>query len=154
MDAGTVRANLTELNERMAELKAEEEVVKNLIVGFEGWLRLNISNGRDAKQERAESPTRARTPSIKAASKSPRRTNRPAGAISLNRAVLQVIEQAHGEPLLTTEIYQRAQAMGASTQADKPAGVVDLMLYSHRDRGRKPIERIGTRTWRWIGSPR
>lgn len=152
MDKGTVRANLNELNERMGELKAEEEVVRNLIVGFEGWLRLDDAKAHGAEQEppKPTSPTRPRA--NKAAVKSSERSNRPSGAISMNKAVLQVVERAHGEPLLTEEIYKRAHAMGAMTKSDKPGRVVDLMLYSHRDRGQKPIERTGTRTWRWTGA--
>jgi hypothetical protein len=153
MDVPTVRQHLRELNERMTQLQEEEGVVRNLIVGYEGWLRLHGANGHAATARPPEivATTKARPKSPEKPIPTVRPSSRPKGKESLNRTVLRIVQEAHGQPLHTSEILARAQAKGARTAAKKPERVIDLLLYSHRNRARAPVERVGPLTWRWIG---
>ena len=77
-------------------------------------------------------------------------SNVPKGKVSLRSTVLQVIRDARGQSLHTAEIYKRARAAGASTEAKNPPAIIDLVSYSLKKSG-QPIEKSAPRTWRWVG---
>ncbi|PZR61199.1 MAG: hypothetical protein DLM71_09065 [Chloroflexi bacterium] len=143
MDSATIRDHLRELNERLAELDEEREVLRGLIVGYEGWLRLHDRGGTKVA-------TLTVTPG-KPTKATPRRSPTVKGTISLSQATLRVVREAHGQPLHGREIASRVQALGAQTSAAKPERVMDLLLYSHRNRGQRDLERVAPLTWRWKG---
>ena len=141
MDAATVRQHLRELNDRLADLEQEREVLRNLVNGYEGWLRLKggASVNPPSEPQKVDAPKRARP------------SSRQKGAISFNSAVLQVVKEANGQPVDGREIVARAIGLGAKTEAQRPERVADLMLYSHRKRGQRNLERVAPLTWRWTG---
>jgi hypothetical protein len=142
MDSATVREHLRELNERLADLDQEREVVRNLIVGYEGWLRLSDRPPEPKAPGAAKGkPEKARSP----------RSSAVKGKISLSQAVLRVVKEAHGQPLHGREIASRVQAMGAQTTSARPERGMELLLYSHRNRGQRELERVAPLTWRWTG---
>jgi len=84
--------------------------------------------------------------------------NRPAGPrratqeeLPMRRAVLQVLRDAHGEPLRVEEILERAQGLGAATRSKNPVNTIDLQLYGLRDRDKLSVQKVGPRSWRWAG---
>ncbi len=78
-------------------------------------------------------------------------SGKPIGDRSLRSSVLPILQDAGGSPLTTTDILERARAMGADSAAKEPTKVVDLILYTLKKRKGAPIQRVGPQTWRWVG---
>lgn len=135
MDAASVRQQLREVNAELARLDQERDVLLTLARGLEAWLALH--GGKDT-------PDQPQLPLGRG------RSSKPAGALPLRAAILQVVRDARGQPLHAREILARTRAMGADTSAKKPESVVDLVAYSWKKRG-EPLERSGPMTWRWAG---
>jgi hypothetical protein len=147
MDTDTIRKHLAELQDRMERINNESQMIRHLIIGYEGLLRMAdpappLLNGKTASAP-AKKPQAAR-----AASGRP--SSRQKGSVSLSSAIVRVLQGAEGQPLHTSEIVRRAQAMGAVSEAEHPERVIDLILYGHRKRG-KPVDRTGPLEWRWVG---
>lgn len=145
MDATMARQQLRELNESLAKVDEEREVLLSLIKGYEGWLRLH---GRKATDETPPSLVAVPRPRQRPPTAPPRTLK---GSISLRKAVLQVLREAHGEPVRVGEILARATAMGAITNAKSPDKIIDLVAYNLKTRSDQPIERVSPRSWRWKG---
>lgn len=139
MDEKNARRQIQELNAALKALDEDRDVFISLIRGYEGWLRLH---GSDA------SPARATVPK-QPAKRRPSRALK--GTISLRKAVLQVIREAHGSPVHLKEIRARALGMGASTDAKDPDRIMDLVAYNLKSRSGQPLERVSPRSWRWTG---
>lgn len=72
--------------------------------------------------------------------------------ISLRAALLQVLRASQGEMLHVKEVLQQVEAMGArvrSANNDKVSRV-DVGIYGLKKQG-FPVERVGTRTWKYLG---
>ena len=72
--------------------------------------------------------------------------------MSVRAAILQVIRGSNGEPLHVKDVLQQIEALGAQVRSstnDKPS-VVDLGIYSLKKQG-LPVERVATRTWKYLG---
>lgn len=141
MDAPMAREQLRELNEALKKVDEEREVLLSLVRGYEGWLRLHGNKG-----DTATAPLPVPAPRAKA-----KRSTATLGTISLRKAVLQVIREAHGSPVHIKEISARAQALGATTTAKDPFRIVDLVAYNLKTRSDQPLERVSPRSWRWTG---
>lgn len=133
MDSTEVRAELREVEERLKKIDHDRRKLVQIREGLEAWLDLQGSNGKTPAYLR---PKKSRS--------------QPKGARSLRSAVLQVLQEAGGEPLHVRDILVRAQAMGAATEAKNPAHVLDLICYSLLKRGGQPLQRVAPSTWRWI----
>ncbi len=123
-----IRKQLDEVGRALTRNETEHEVLLNLLKGFEGWLRLN-SNG---PQLTMTLPAPAR----KAAAQ---RLKNP---MSFRKAVVKVLQEAHGEPLKEEEIWRRIQDLGVRTTSEKPLGWVGFLA---RKSG---AEKVAPRTWR------
>ncbi|MBU2608689.1 MAG: hypothetical protein KKF26_05155 [Chloroflexi bacterium] len=128
MDERTVRAQLVEVKKYLAENEAEREVLLNLLRGYEGWLRLY---GTKSIESVRQLPL----------SKSP--DDRVKNPMGFARTVIKVLQDAHGEPIHSEEIWRRMQAAGFVSKAKDPAGWVD---FAARNNGAVKVE---PRTWRW-----
>ena len=72
--------------------------------------------------------------------------------ISLRAAILQVLRESKGEPLHVKEVLQQVEALGAhvrSANNDKVSRV-DVGIYGLKRQG-LPVERVRTRTWKYLG---
>lgn len=135
MDEATMRGHLKELKKRLQFINEEQEVIVDLIRGYEGWLRLRSAGLRRV-------PFVPPKPTVRA---------RPAhmdGKLSIRQAVIQTLRDAQGEPIHAKEILRRIRELGVSPNAKEPTGVIDLTCHSLKNAG-KPVERTGPRTWRW-----
>jgi hypothetical protein len=137
MDETAVRQHLKEVQQRLAVLDEEREVLLSLVRGYEGWLRLQ---GNSAGPQL--------TLGVTVQKKNP---TAPKGTTSLRGAVLRAIKDAHGAPLHSKEILRRIQALGAKTEARNPVAIIDLTAYSLANTDGQPIKKVGPRTWRWMG---
>ena len=130
MEEKTVREHLAEVREALKKNEEEREFLLSVLRGYEGWLRLRGSNGRQLEFVESKAGPSA-----------------PKGTVSFRSAVLTVVREAHGEPLHSKEILRRARAMGATTTAKQPEAITDLMCYSLKKN--YPLEKVAGRTWRW-----
>ena len=136
MNEQDVREQLGELKEFLKRLDEQREVVASLVRGDEGWLRLfGSTNGQSVVQ-------------FTLPSMDEQRSNRPKGKISLRQAVREIVKGALGEPIHAKEIWLRAQALGAISQAKNPVATIDLTAYSITG-----MKKVAPRTWAWIGEP-
>lgn len=135
MDEMSIRNQLEEVRTELERLDTERQVLLDLHSALEAWLRVHPSTGgvQLALPEEVET-----------------RRNETKGEVSTRSAVLQVLKQARGEPLLAKEILKRAEALGARTTARRPASIIDLTAHSLQKSG-TPIEKVDTKGWRWIG---
>jgi len=72
--------------------------------------------------------------------------------ISLRSAILQVLRESKGEPIHVKEVLQQVEALGAhvrSANNDKVSRV-DVGIYGLKRQG-LPLERVETRTWKYLG---
>ncbi len=134
MDADTIRKQLQEVQSELRRIEAVREVLLDLVKGYEGWLRLHDNP-----------PMQPRLIATEGTTKGKRRTT---GAISAREAIKRVLQDAHGEPLHSEEIWRRAEMLGARTNAAVPKDVVDLTLVGLRQRF--PIQRVAPRTYKWV----
>jgi len=148
VDATKARQQLREWNEQLSRLDEEREVLLSLVRGFEGWLRLHGDVALHAPVKAAPSIERPRTRRRTA----PRPATSLKGSISLRKAVLQVLREAHGEPVHVREILARIEALGAVTEAKNPLKIIDLIASGAKTRNHEPIERVSPRSWRWAGT--
>ena len=73
-------------------------------------------------------------------------------SISIRAAILQVLRESKGEPLHVKEVLQQVEALGAhvrSANNDKPSRI-DVGIYGLKRQG-LPVERVATRTWKYLG---
>lgn len=142
MDEIAVRAQLGEVQDELKRNQEEREMLLTVARGFEAWLRLR---GRSVRATPIEPKVGAADTDVAKTDA----TNRPAGTISMRAAVLQVLQDAHGEPLSTDEILARARRMGAETRSARAASIVDLIAATLRNRYQQPVERVQPKVWRW-----
>ena len=73
-------------------------------------------------------------------------------SISLRAAILQVLRESKGEPLHVKEVLQQVEALGAHVRCANNDKVsrVDVGIYGLKRQG-LPVERVGTRTWKYLG---
>jgi hypothetical protein len=76
------------------------------------------------------------------------RGRRIKGVVSLPEAAEDILKQADG-PVLVSEIYRKALAMGFVTDASDPLLYVSIGLSKLKKKG-WPIERVGERQWQWL----
>jgi hypothetical protein len=126
MSIGEVKEHLVKAKQGIEELGAD---LDRLIAGIE-----KQGGELPAPRKRAE----PRQPRVR-------------GRVSMSQAVMDVLREA-GEPLKAETIVERAFAMGAETEAERPGEAIDLLLYKARSKG-KPVDRVEgqVRTWRWVG---
>ena len=133
MNEQTVRIHLAEIRNDLERNEAEHEVLLNLLKGYEGWLRLNLSPNGHAQVDLAQPLLPIPTMSHE----SP--TWRP--------SIRKVVKEARGAPVHAGEIWARVQAMGLKTRGKNPLGLVDLNIMSMPE-----IQKVGPRLYRWVGS--
>ncbi len=75
---------------------------------------------------------------------------RAKGAVSVRGTLLQVMEDAAGEPMHVKDIWNEVKRRGAISNAKDPPSAIDLNLIALSRQG-FPLEKTGTRIWRWIG---
>ena len=78
-------------------------------------------------------------------------TERGTPLISLRAALLQVLRASKNKPLHVQEILRQVETLGAhvrSANNDKVSRV-DVGIYGLKRQG-FPLERVGTRTWKWL----
>lgn len=150
MDADTIRQQLRDIQIQLQRVEAERTALMTLADGFESWLRVY-----DPKQKSFQvalpdvEPSSAKT---KAKGK-PKRSSALKGTVSIRAAIREVLMAARGAHLTSVEIWNRAAAMGARTDALKPVDLVDLNLVSIRTRDPR-FKKVGVRTFAFIeGSP-
>jgi len=136
MDADTVSKQLQEVQAELRRVEATRDVLTNLVKGYEGWLQL-----KEAGVQGSLLPDAVE----KAVQK---RSTEKRGVISVRGAILQVLKDAHGEPLHAAEIWKRAYNMGARTKVAEPKDLMDLNLISLRKR-HPEITRVEPRTYVW-----
>lgn len=136
LDEDLVRQHLASVRAELARLDQEREAYLNLIKGDEAILRLR---GSTPDLQLHLSVVETKSTSAEPAN----------GAISFRGAMKRVLQEARGEPLHSKEILRRVLEMGATTNAQDPQAVTDLMGYSLKKSGY--VEKIAPRTWRWIG---
>lgn len=148
MDETTVRKALDGLRDELARFDDERNVYVNLIRNYETWLRLrgkDVSSPSPLPIPTGPSESRAGAPPPP----SPERSNEDGP--SFRGSVLQVLRDAHGEPLHAKEILRRVEAVGAHSDAKNKLSVVSLSIRGLSER--HPIEKTGPRMWRWAGPP-
>lgn len=135
MDTTTVKRSLDEVEQRLARIEAEREVLLNLKKGYLGWLMLY-----------GETP--AAQPRLMPNRDDPKlQSNAKRGSISVRGAILEVLRNAPGVELHSEEIWRRAEALGARTESPHPKDVVDLSLFNLRKQ--HPIDKVRPRTYCW-----
>ena len=127
MDKETMRQQMEAIRARLTQNEQEREALKTMLHGYEAWFRVHSEDSRVRQLEMAVA------------------SNRPKGTISFRKALIEVLQQAHGAPMVDTEIWDRMQALGAKSASRRPAGFIGL----HAKRERE-IEKVGTRTFRWV----
>ncbi len=65
--------------------------------------------------------------------------------MSFQDGVAKALQDAHGEPLSSTEIWHRMQVMGIKSNAKKPLGWIDWSAKKVH------AEKVAPHTWRWNG---
>jgi hypothetical protein len=141
MDAASVRLQLEETRTALTRLDAEREVLLTLVKGFEGWLQLHAGGTVNTPSSMDVLPVK------------PRRRTTTRGGVSMRQTVLKVMRDRPGLSMHVTEVLQHTLDAGAHTDAKRGENSVELILYSLRDRDKHPIEKVGPRRWRWIGTP-
>ena len=140
MDEAVIRAQLKEVRAALKQNEDEHSVLLSLLQGYEGWLRLRGLNGHKPRQpEITDAPPSAITA-----------RQGSAKVTVFRQAVLQVVRDAHGEPLSIGEILRRAGELGANSGAKNQLGHTDVTLYKWQKLG-LPVEKVRRRTWRWNG---
>lgn len=76
---------------------------------------------------------------------------RPQGTIAVRKAIIEVLRNAQGRPVPARELLDGVRALGAVTKGANPESLIDLHARNAMLREKAPIERLGKRTWRWIG---
>ena len=146
MDADSIRQQLRDIQIQLERVEAERTALMNLATGFESWLRVY-----DPKQKsfQVALPVEG-MPSGNAKPKTKnKRSSALKGTISIRGAIREVLVAARGNQLHSVEIWNRAAAMGARTDARTPADLVDLNLVSIRKRDPR-FKKVGTRTFAFI----
>jgi hypothetical protein len=137
MDETTLRSRLREAYGELNQLDERREALTDLVRGYEKLIRLN---GLPPVENEQNNPTLSLpTP------------GRQKGTVSMRSAVQQVLREARGEPLHIREVYHRAQALGATSDAKNPVRITDLLIYTLIHRGGLPIQKVAPATYRWIG---
>lgn len=134
MDEGTIRNTLDELRSELEQIDARRERVLEAYKGLEALLAL---------QSGGANPSLFTMPSTNSDTK-------PKGKRSMRGAVMQVVKDAHGQPLHSKEILNRARALGANTSSKDPTAIIDLLMYAYKKDG-YAVEKSAPRTWRWAG---
>ena len=127
MDKETMRQQMEAIRAELAQNEQEHEALKTMLLGYEAWFRANSEGSEIHQLEMAVAG------------------NRPRGTISFRRALIQVLQQAHGAPMLDDEIWERMQALGARSASKRPVGFIGL----HAKREAE-IEKVAPRTFRWV----
>lgn len=133
MDENAIRNTMDELRSELEQIDARRERVLEAYKGLEALLAL---------QSGGSNPPLFSMPSSNNVTK-------PKGKRSMRGAVLQVVKDAHGQPLHSTEILKRARALDANTSAKDPTAIIDLLMYAYKKEG-QPVEKTEPRTWRYV----
>ena len=132
MDEKTVRTHLQEVRDSLQRIDDEREVLVPLIQAYEGWLsRYGTQNDSEERKGQLSLPVDSKNGDKK---------------VSWRGAITSILKEAHGAPLHTKEIWERAKVMGLRTEAKSPLGLLDLNIRAIRG-----IEKTGPRLWRWVG---
>jgi len=146
MDERTIRIRLEEARRELGSLAERRDALIGLVTSYEVLLRLESAT---AQAPFAQMPLPANGATV-ARAKVGRST--PKGKISLSKAIVAVLKDAHGAPLKTNEILTRILAMGAVSEAKNPQGAVDLVCHYLSQHGKGPVK-VGPRTWEWREPP-
>lgn len=134
MDEVTVRKNLDEIRGELDRVEEQREVLLSLMNGYEGWLRLN-ANGQRAQLKFPEAQQLpAPVPPLRPAPARP----------SFRGAAIQVLRDARGAALHTTEIWSRMLAAGVVSEAKRPENFIVLNY-----RTVPQAEKVAPKTFRW-----
>jgi hypothetical protein len=129
IDEHAVREQIRRIQDALHKNEAERDALLTMLRGAEAYLRARVNGQTDLP-----------VPQVPLLEAVPQ---------SLRGAILKVLRDARGEPLHVSEIWKRAQALGATSNASRPMSAVDLALYGAQNR--QPIERAGPGKWRWKG---
>lgn len=139
-EAALLRRLIDETNQRLGAIEREHASLLSALAAYEDRLSF-LEGGEPSETARASRALNPRTQSVAGRQ----------GTIGLVSAVLEVLQDAQGEPLHVKAILPRALAKGARTNAKNPLGVVDMVAANLRRDG-KPVDKTGPRTWRWVGA--
>lgn len=131
MDRESVRKQLEETRQRIAEIDEEKEILESLVRGFEGWLRLHAPIPAHAVMSSEVSDTYF--------------GNEPKGAVSMGAAIKEAIKESGHVVMHTKEIYEAALAKGAVTESKNPLNIVDIHLGRLAEQGL--VQKLGGRRW-------
>ena len=126
MDNTIMREQMEAIRAKIARHDEELKALKDMLRGYEAWFRLQSMN--DTQQLRMPVSNRSR----------------PKGSISFLAGCQTVLQQAHGEALVDTEIWERMQRLGVQSNAKKP--VAWIAILPKRD---PRIEKLDSHTFRW-----
>lgn len=138
LDESTLRRQLAEVENRLAHIDDERQALQDLSKAYRALLKaMSAPDGASA-----EPPT---FPQLTL----PRKSSTVVGKVSMRSAVARVLQEAGNRPMHSRDVYTAAQRLGAETTSKDPSSVVDLVIFDLNKRGK--VERVGPRTWRWIG---
>lgn len=120
------------VREELNRLDAQRAALDAILRGYELLERTTSENG--VKQ------TRQLSLGV------PGRGGEVQGSISFSKGLVEVIQQARGEPLHAKVIWERMQEIGVKSKAKRPMGFVSLVAGKYSE-----IEKAGASTFRWIG---
>lgn len=137
LDDKTIRHQLAEIENRLAQMDDERLALQDIAKGFRALLKATSA----PDQPSSEHPAFPQLPL-------PKKTSTIVGSVSMRSAVARVLQQAGARPMHSRDVYAGAQRLGAATTAKDPTSVVDLVIFDLHKKGL--VEKVGPRTWRWI----
>lgn len=135
LDEKAIRRQLVEFEGRLVSLDDERQALLDVVKGYKALLKAMSA---------PDSVTREPFPQLTL----PTRSSAVVGSISMRSAVPTVLERS-AQPMHSRDVWEAVQRLGAATAAKDPIAVVDLVILGLHQRGK--VEKVGPRTWRWIG---
>ncbi|MBI2873482.1 MAG: hypothetical protein HYY09_00195 [Firmicutes bacterium] len=136
LDPEQIQGQLKEIEDSLSRLEQKRSGLITMKEALENWLQVQSNGKRSADGPKPREPRK------------PRGTKSDRG-MSLRSAAVQVLMDARGKALHVSEIWKKAQALGATTSTKRPGGVIDSSLHLYRKKG-GPVEKSGPATWKWV----
>jgi len=140
-DERTIRAHLEEIEKKLNELKEKEAILLSLKTSYERWLAIETGTGQTYPQKPIANQEEKVTTDQEDSKQS---------LLSLRAATLKVLQEAYPQALHASEIWEKVQALGAKSQAKRPATALDFSLHALMRRTGL-VEKVAPATWRWAG---
>ena len=124
MDKAGMQKHMQEIRDELGRIERQREALNDILQGYETWFQLP---GAQQLEMNVKVPNRK-------------------GTMSFPKGLKMVLQQADGEALMDTEIWERMRRVGVHSNAKNPVNFVSL----HSNRAPE-IEKVATRTYRWVG---